>query len=153
MPHDKSLARLDARFPSRRALVTGGASGLDLAVAGTLAVRGWHLGLLDLDGGRLQEAAARLAGAGAGSVWTRAVDTRDEPALRAAVDAFAAGRGGLDLAFNSAGVAVAGRFLETPAGDWDWVEAINLLGVAASCRAELPHMVAAGAGTRPTACR
>ena len=146
MPHDKSLARLDARFPSRRALVTGGASGLGLAVAGTLAVRGWHLGLLDLDGGRLQEAAARLAGAGAGSVWTRAVDTRDEPALRAAVDAFAAGRGGLDLAFNSAGVAVAGRFLETPAGDWDWVVAINLLGVAASCRAELPHMVAARAG-------
>lgn len=146
MNHDRLLARLDARFPSRRALVTGGASGLGLAVAETLAVRGWTLGLMDLDAPRLEAAAARLAGAGAAAVWTRAVDTRDEAAVRAAVDAFAAERGGIDLAFNSAGVAVAGRFLDTLAQDWDWVIAINVLGVAASCRAELPHMIASGGG-------
>lgn len=146
MAHDGDLARLDARFPGRRALVTGGASGLGLAVAETLAVRGWKLGLLDLDAARLEAAAARLAGAGAATVWTRAVDTRDDGAVRAAVDAFVADAGGLDLAFNSAGVAVAGRFLETPPADWDWVVSINVLGVAASCRAELRHMAAAGGG-------
>ncbi len=142
----RSLARLEARFPGRRALVTGGASGLGLAVAEALAARSWRIGLLDLDAARLEAAAARLAGAGAALAWTRAVDTRDDGAVRAAVDAFAAEAGGLDLAFNSAGVAVAGRFLETPPADWDWVVAINLLGVAASCRAELPHMIAAGGG-------
>lgn len=146
MNADKLLARLDARFPGRRALVTGGASGLGLAVAETLAIRGWALGLLDLDASRLEAAAARLAGAGAAAVFTRAVDARDEAAVRAAVDGFAAERGGIDLAFNSAGVAVAGCFLETPAEDWDWVIAINVLGVAACCRAELPHMLAAGGG-------
>ena len=119
MNHDRLLARLDARFPSRRALVTGGASGLGLAVAETLAVRGWNLGLMDLDAPRLAAAAARLSGAGAATVWTRAVDTRDETSVRAAVDDFAAGQGGIDVAFNSAGVAVAGRFLDTPAHDWD----------------------------------
>lgn len=146
MKHDSSLARLEARFPSRRALVTGGASGLGLAVAETLAVRGWKLGLLDLDAARLEAGKARLTGAGAAAAWTRAVDTRDEAALRAAVEAFAADQGGIDVAFNSAGVAVAGRFLDTPAEDWDWVIAINVLGVAASCRAELPHMIAGGGG-------
>jgi NAD(P)-dependent dehydrogenase (short-subunit alcohol dehydrogenase family) len=146
MNRNRLLARLDARFPSRRALVTGGASGLGLAVAETLAVRGWRLGLLDLDAPRLEAAAARLSGAGAAAVWTRAVDTRDEASVKAAVDVFAAEQGGLDMAFNSAGVAVAGRFLETPAQDWEWVIAINVLGVAASCRAELPHMIAGGGG-------
>lgn len=140
------LARLDARFPARRAFVTGGASGLGLAVAETLAVRGWKLGLVDLDAARLEAATARLVGAGAAAVVTRALDVRDEAAVRDAVDGFVAEHGGLDLAFNSAGVAVAGRFLETPAADWDWVIAINVLGLAACCRAELPHMLAAGAG-------
>jgi NAD(P)-dependent dehydrogenase (short-subunit alcohol dehydrogenase family) len=142
----RCLARLDARFPNRRALVTGGASGLGLAVATTLATRGWKLALLDLDAQRLGEAARALSAAGAAAVATHAVDTRDAAAVTAAVDASAATLGGLDLAFNSAGVAAAGRFLDTPAADWAWVTDINLLGVASSCRAELPHLLAAGGG-------
>jgi len=66
--------------------------------------------------------------------------------VKSAVDDFAARCGGLDFAMNSAGVAVAGGIIETPAADWDWIMNINVLGVAHSCRAELPPMVASGGG-------
>lgn len=140
------LARLDARFPQKRALLTGGASGLGFATAGWLARSGWRMALLDRDAARLGEAVRSLTDLGAAEVSTYVVDTGDCDAVRDAVDQFAGALGGLDLAMNAAGVAVAGRFLETPPADWDWILRINLLGVANSCRAELPHMLAAGGG-------
>lgn len=138
------VRRASSRYPGRRAVITGGASGLGLATAELLATDGWKLALLDRDGARLAEAATRLVGAADLRVY--ALDTGDWPAVQAAVDDFAARHGGLDFALNSAGVAVAGPFLETPTDDWDWIVRINLMGVAHSCRAELPHMVRAGGG-------
>ena len=64
-----SLAALDTRFPEKRAVITGGASGLGLAAAELLAARHWQIALLDRD-----EAAARERVRGA---------SRDgQPALR-----------------------------------------------------------------------
>ena len=141
-----NLDRLDASYPSKRALITGGASGLGLATAELLAARGWRLGLLDRDTGRLAAAAAALRARGSPLCEGYSVDTTDEATVKAAIDGFAARSGGLDFAMNSAGVAVAGGMLETPAADWDWIMNINELGVAHCCRAELPHMIASGGG-------
>ncbi len=66
--------------------------------------------------------------------------------MQSAIGAFAAENGGLDLALNAAGVAVAAPFAATPPADWDWIVAINLMGVVHCCRAELPLMTAAGGG-------
>ncbi len=141
-----NLDRLDSQYPAKRALITGGASGLGLATAELLAARGWRLGLLDRDAARLAGAATELRAKGSPLCEVYAVDTTDEAAVKAAVDDFAARCGGLDFAMNSAGVAVAGGMIETPAADWDWIMNINVLGVAHSCRAELPHLVASGGG-------
>ncbi len=141
-----SLATLDAKFPQKRALITGGASGLGLATAELLAARGWRLGLLDRDATRLAAVAADLRTRGTPLCEVYAVDVTVEAAVKSAVDDFAAHCGGLDFAMNSAGVAVAGGILETPAADWNWIMDINVMGVAHSCRAELPHMVASGGG-------
>lgn len=141
-----SLERLDARYPAKRAVITGAASGLGLAAAELWAARGWRLGLLDRDAERLAHAAAALRAAGSPLCNSYPVDTTDETAVRAAIDDFAARCGGLDCALNSAGVAVAGGLLETPAADWNWILAINVQGIVHCCRAELPHMVAAGGG-------
>ncbi len=146
MNNQTAFGRLDRRFTGRRAVITGGASGLGEAMAVLLAGRGWRIGLLDRDAARLDAVAERLTTAGAQAVGTYVVDTGDEAVVREAVDAFAADQGGLDFALNSAGVAAAGSFLETPAADWEWVLRINVLGVANSCRAELPHMQSAGGG-------
>ncbi len=47
---------------------------------------------------------------------------------------------------NSAGVAVAGDLVETSTADWQWILAINVMGVVHSCRAEVPHMIASKGG-------
>jgi len=146
MNSDTRLARLDARFPLKRAFLTGGASGLGLATAEWLSRSGWRIALLDRDAARLGEAVGRLTSLGAAEVSTHVVDTGDGDAVRGAVDQFAGALGGLDLAMNAAGVAVAGRFLETPPTDWEWILRVNLIGVANACRAELPHMLSAGGG-------
>ena len=141
-----SLDALDARFPNKRALITGGASGLGLATAELLASRGWNLGLLDRDAARLAEAAEPLRAKGSPACEAYVVDTTDEQAVRTAIDAFAAKFDGLDFAMNSAGVAVAGDLLETSTADWKWILDINVMGIVYSCRAELPHMMASGGG-------
>lgn len=141
-----NLDRLDLKFPAKRALITGGASGLGHATAELLAARGWRLGLLDRDATRLATATTALRAKASPLCQDYAVDTTDEAAVKSAIDDFAARCGGLDFAMNSAGVAVAGGMLETPAADWDWIMNINVLGVAHSCRAELPHLVASGGG-------
>lgn len=141
-----SLAALDARFPNKRAVITGGASGLGLAAAEILAARHWRIALLDRDEARLMSAAEALRAMGSSHCEAVTVDTTDESAVRYAIDAFAGRLGGLDLALNSAGVAVAGDLAETPAADWRWILDINVLGVVHCCRAEAAHMVAAGRG-------
>jgi NAD(P)-dependent dehydrogenase (short-subunit alcohol dehydrogenase family) len=141
-----TLTTLDARFPRRRAVVTGGASGLGLAAAELLAASGWNIALLDRDVPRLAEAVLSVQAKGAAHCEGHAVDITDEQAVKAAIDGFASRQGGLDLAMNCAGVAVAGDLLETPMADWRWIVGINLLGVVHSCRAQVPHMIAAKGG-------
>lgn len=87
-----------------------------------------------------------VRGKGASHCEGHAVDITDERAVQAAIDEFANRHGGLDLALNSAGVAVAGDLLETSAADWKWILDINVLGVVHSCRAEAPHMIAGKGG-------
>jgi short-subunit dehydrogenase len=141
-----TLAALDARFPGRRAVITGGASGLGLAAAELLAARGWRLALLDRDESRAARAAETLRALGSAHCETSIVDTADEAAVRSSIDAFAGRVGGLDVALNSAGVAAAGGLDETPLADWRWILDINVLGVVHGCRAQAPHMTAAGRG-------
>jgi NAD(P)-dependent dehydrogenase (short-subunit alcohol dehydrogenase family) len=135
---------LSQRFPGRRALITGAASGLGLACAEILAREGWRLVLTDVDAPRLDLVAQSLArdGAPSGAV---ACDVRDDAAIRALVDEAVAAFGGLDVAIHSAGVATAGAFHTSTAEDWRWVFDINVHGLANCCRAVLPHM-SRGAG-------
>jgi len=137
---------LTAALPGRRAFVTGGASGLGLALATLLARDHWTLALLDRDGARLAAAAHALGLEGARSVHVFVADVTDEDACTRAVGDFATGAGGLDLMINNAGVAVAGRIDETPIADWRWALEVNVVGVAIGCRAALPVMRRAGAG-------
>ena len=141
-----SIAVLDSQFPRKRAVITGGASGLGLAAAELLAARGWHLALLDRDSAGLASASEACRALGSPHCEAFTVDITDEAAVKFAVDAFAGRLGGIDFSLNSAGVAVAGDFLETPVSDWQWIFSINVLGVVHSCRAEAPHMIASRGG-------
>src|SRR6478609_3167288 len=86
-----------------RALISGAASGIGLAVARRLAAAGARVALLDAD------AAAVITAAGELDALALVADVRDEPAVAAAVDEAVAAFGGLDTVVPNAGVQLTGR--------------------------------------------
>lgn len=136
---------LSQRFPKRRALITGAASGLGLACAEILAREGWRLVLTDVDAPRLDLVAQSLSRDGAPSIAVPC-DVRDEVAVRTLVDESVAALGGIDVAIHCAGVATASAFHAESAEDWRWVFDINVHGLANCCRAVVAHMARGDGG-------
>ena len=129
---------LSRRFPSKRAFITGAASGLGLAMAQLLARDGWTLGVLDLDREALERAVTQLRTSGAANVTAYTGDVAAHEFVAASITGFSQANQGLDVMVNNAGVAVAGAVEATPVDDWNWIVGINLLGVVWGCRAALP---------------
>ncbi len=90
-----------------RAIVTGGASGLGLAVAGRIIAAGGSVTLLDVQQEQGAQAAGRL---GANAAFVRC-DVTDAEAVDTAVRAAADAMGGLTLAVACAGIATPGKLL------------------------------------------
>lgn len=84
------------------AIVTGGASGIGLAMVEALASQGATVTLLDMDAAGIERQVARLTAQGL-SVRGRVLDVTDRPAVDAAFDEAAAAHG-LDIVFANAGI-------------------------------------------------
>jgi len=89
-----------SRFESKVALITGGASGLGLAVARQLVAEGSGVVLVDWDGAALEEAEAALGG----TVRTLKGDVSKEETAVEAVELVRSEFGRLDVLFNNAGI-------------------------------------------------
>lgn len=126
----------------RRAIVTGGARGIGLAIAKRLSDGGAAVALVDID-----EQAARTAAAdlGNGSVGIRA-DVRSRDDVRAAVAAAAEAFGGIDLLVNNAGIEIAKPVTELTDEDFTRILDINVTGTFRFTQAVVPAMTAAGGG-------
>ncbi len=116
------------KLSDARAVVTGGASGLGLAVARHLVAGGGRVALLDVQEGPGQAAAATL---GPNASFAKC-DVTSETEVNAAMEAARAANGGINLLVNCAGVIGAGRVLGKNgpmAGDFfTRVVHINLIG-------------------------
>lgn len=110
---------------ARAAFITGGASGIGLAVAKSLAADGWLVGLADVNEKGLAEARAAIPGA-----ETYVMDVRDRTQWEESLAAFAKLSGGrLDFLFNNAGVAVGGQLETMSNEDVDRGLAVNINGM------------------------
>lgn len=111
-----------------KAIVTGGASGLGLAVAERLIRDGGRVQLLDLNESKGHAAAAAL---GAAASFARC-DVSDEAQVSATLAAAREQLGGLNLAVNCAGILGAGRVLgkdgPMPLGQFETTVRVNLIG-------------------------
>lgn len=122
------------------ALVTGGSSGIGLAIARVLAEEGYALTLAARKVERLEGAAAEL---GAHAV---AADVTSEEDCVRLVAAHAERHGGLDVLVNSAGVGIGGPIAELPTKHWDLQLNVNLRGAFICTREALPYLRQSGGG-------
>ncbi|MDJ0847015.1 MAG: SDR family NAD(P)-dependent oxidoreductase [Myxococcota bacterium] len=140
------LTRLSRSIEGRVALVTGAASGMGRATAFLFADEGARVGIVDLDGGKLEAVAEEIRGAG-GEVWHRQLDITDRDALEATVADLAAHWDGLDIVVNNAGYAGLAPFdHETYLEVWNRTLAVNLESQVHLIRAALPHLRKSDAG-------
>jgi 3-hydroxybutyrate dehydrogenase len=128
----------------QHALVTGGGSGIGLAIAGRLAALGASLTLVGRAIDRLEAAAAALEGSA--SCDAVQADVGDATAVRRAFETLDKRGHTLQILVNNAGVAKSAKFAETDEPVWDEMLRVNLTGVYHCIRAALPRIVAAGGG-------
>ena len=125
-------------FEGRVAAITGGGSGIGLALAERLASLGVRVAVCDVDDGRLAEVRDRIPGA-----FTMAVDVADPAQL----EEFAAraGRefGAVHLVCANAGIVgpMGERLWEVDDAQWRRVVDVNLLGVVSTLRAFVPRLL------------
>ncbi len=133
---------------NRAVLVTGGSRGIGAAVAAAFAAQGDRVAVHYREGAAAAES-VRAALPGTGHLTVRA-DLADADAVRAMVDAAAAGLGGLDVLVNNAGVYLSHPVLETSYARWQaaWQDtlAVNLTGAANVTWCAVRHMTAGGRG-------
>ncbi|GAA1875281.1 SDR family NAD(P)-dependent oxidoreductase [Lapillicoccus jejuensis] len=118
-------------FDGLRALVTGGASGIGLAIARALLARGARVAVLDRDVTAVQDDADLVA---------VTADVTDDTAVRAAVAEAVERLGGLDVLCNNAGVGAAGGVEDNDDEEWHRVYDVNVVGPVRVTRAALPAL-------------
>ncbi|MBZ9645794.1 SDR family NAD(P)-dependent oxidoreductase [Streptomyces sp. PSKA30] len=123
------------------ALVTGGASGIGLATARLLAVRGARVACLDLKPDDLPEPLVGIR-----------ADVADDAGVRAAVEEAARVLGGIDILINNAGIGAQGTIEENTDDEWHRVFDVNVLGMVRVTRAALPHLRRSGSAAIVNTC-
>ena len=131
------------RLAGRTAVITGAASGIGRAITLSLARRGCHLALADIDEAGMSET-AELARAFNVRTTRYCLDVADRTAVAAFPEVVAAEHSGVDVLVNNAGVAVGGTFEQVSDEDFEWLFEINFWGVVRLTRAFLPLLRASG---------
>ena len=130
-------------FQNKVAVITGGASGIGLALAQRLGSEGAKLVLADIEDAALHAAVAALREQGVEVVGHR-TDVADYASVEAlearAIEAF----GKVHILCNNAGVSITGPTWRMSLADWRWVWDVNVWGVVHGVKAFLPRMLEHG---------
>lgn len=131
---------------SKTAFVTGGASGIGLALGQAFAQEGMNVMLADIESDALMTAVRRLSDAGLKKVSAVICDVADPASVEEAAQAAFRAFGAVHIVCNNAGVGGGTGIDDISVETWRWVLDVNLMGVLHGVRTFLPHMRAHGEG-------
>ncbi|MGQ9597893.1 MAG: SDR family NAD(P)-dependent oxidoreductase [Anaerolineae bacterium] len=129
----------------KRALITGGASGIGRATALLFVREGAAVLVADLDESGGQETVRQIRSAGGQAFFVRC-DVASEADCQRAVQVAMEKLGGLDILFNNAGIIRRATVLDLAEEEWDRVMAVNVKSVFLMSKHAIPVMAAAGGG-------
>jgi NAD(P)-dependent dehydrogenase (short-subunit alcohol dehydrogenase family) len=133
-------------FAGKRAVVTGGGSGMGRELVVQLAAEGCSVATCDVNDAALAETTARAeAGAPRGTkITTHRCDVSNETQVLAFRDEVVAAHGEvLELLFNNAGIGGGGSLITDSREDWERTFGVDFWGVYYCTRAFLPNLIAA----------
>ena len=120
---------MEQRLAGKVALVTGGAGGIGLAIARRFMSEGACVIIADIDA-----AAGERACADAPGLAFERLDVTQDEAWQAVMDGVVAGRGGLDVLVNNAGVIAVASIESITLETWRRVQSVNVDGTFLGCR-------------------
>ncbi|MEO8476280.1 MAG: SDR family oxidoreductase [Actinomycetota bacterium] len=126
----------------KRAMITGGTTGLGRAIAESFVREGAAVAITGRDETLGLEAQASLRAGG--DAWFVRADAGDPVQIDASVAEAVSALGGIDVLVNNAGIGVAATALDTPAADFDRVMAVNVRGCLLYAQRCFPHLEAVG---------
>jgi NAD(P)-dependent dehydrogenase (short-subunit alcohol dehydrogenase family) len=133
------------RFEGQAAIVTGGASGIGLAIVKRLASEGAKVVVADLKADAITAAVAEAKQAGAPDAEGAVCDVSDETAVAAAVQTCMTRFGAFNVVVNNAGLMTFKALADFDNADWLKVLSVDVLGAAHFCRQAMQHMQKGGA--------
>ena len=129
----------------KRALITGGASGIGRATVLLFAREGAAVSVADMDEAGGKAVAKTIVDGGGQAIFLRcdvSLATDCQHAVQQTVDEL----GGLDVLFNNAGIIRRATVLETIEAEWDRVMAVNVKSIFLLSKYAIPVMAQAGGG-------
>ena len=134
------------RLAGKTIIVTGGAQGIGLSIAKSVASEGAIVVVVDIQEEEARDTCIQLEAAGY-RAEPAALDVRNEAAFTALADSVLTKHGQIDGLVNNAGINVKYSPLDMPSAEWDRCLDVNLRGAWNGCRAVLPHMIAKRSGS------
>ena len=131
--------------PTRVAIVTGGGSGIGLAISERLVADGNAVAIFDRDGASAEAAADKITASGGTAIGVT-VDVTDRAGIDQGVAEVRQRLGRPTVLVNSAGMDGFDPFLKISAEKWARILAVNLTGTFDCCQAVVPDMIEEGWG-------
>jgi len=127
-------------FEGKTAVITGGASGIGLAMGECFAAQGMNVVLADIEDDKLAAAVGGLEAKGAKCIG-QLTDVADPDQVQALAEIARSTYGGVHIACNNAGVFTGGLLWEESLADYQWLVDVNVTGVMNGIRTFVPMMI------------